>query len=1223
MTNFETHCPNCRSTYVVDMAYQGRRAVCRNCKTSFLLIPDISSESNSSADSAATRDITSERVTEDSSFSLRDILPVPSDSPPEKPLAASKSRTKTLSGTEKATSAGMERTFSENPTAEPESLTPIWKVGDVLLGVYEVLPMPNGQPYSEGGVGVVHRVYHREWDIELAVKSPKPSVFQVESGKASYERECQTWIELGLHPNIVTCYLVRRIDGIPRLFAELVPDGSLSDWIQDKRLYQGTREEVLKRIFDIAIQFAWGLDYSHKQGVLHLDIKPANVMIAGSRVKVTDFGLARAVSAAESDGISQWEGMTPGYCSPEQHEAFLYYKAGNRHGGPVITAQSDIWSWAISILAMFHGRAPCKRGGQTAHKVFEQYLRVPRAEEKPVMPPALVTLLTRCFQVQPADRPGSMDDAAEQLLMIYEQTFHEKFPRLKPSMTVSTIESLNNRAASLLDLDKLHEAKTLFSKAFRMQPWQPQVTFNQAVNSWRNGHLTDLEMLRQLETLVRLKPEEAVTHYALGLVQRERGNLGEAKQAFLKAVELDPKKEYRRHLKATDILLDHNVRCLERYPLAADDASQGNIPFVLLSEDERLILLYTASQQLLICETKTGRPLVRFRKCNLPADGDTVFSVLSEDLSWELTQEPNNVFSLIHLKDSGGNVIEFSPVTWNSASSSNGTEIRDGKLYTVDADGKPEPLTGHDGDVLSTTSTSDGCFAVSGGADKTVRLWELKNHRCLRTFRDGEGLIKAVFISRDRSFVLSLTDHAILKLWKTHILFNEPNRIRAPIMLCLVSSSEEVSQNQSILSQLQQRAKAAAENGDYTLALQIIQKAKTFPNWESMRKELNIWEMAGRFSIRHGVDEVLSHAAFHEESEVVSSVAVSADGKTAISAGSNGVITIWDTERKAATGFLEGHHDWVRSVDTTSDGRFAVSASWDQTVKLWDTASRQLLRTFYEQIRSVGQVAFSANARHVAVSSAAGRIYLFDSLSGTKITEWQAHNAAVSAVQFSRDSRALLTAGEDGKVHLWDIHRRSPIHTLETHQCPVMAAAVSTGLTRIVSGGSDGNLHICDLTQDRITPRILKGHLGSITTLLLTADDRWIFSGSKDATIRLWNMETGILQKQLKLHHSKSVTNLAINLPCNRLISSGEDQTVRVWDIEWEYVFPGWKENTPDLEAYLRVLLNAYFPEKKTVGTEINEQVFWRIRTELEYRGFGWIRPEPLWIQLHQILWGK
>src|SRR5271155_3156479 len=167
-----------------------------------------------------------------------------------------------------------------------------WQVGDVIADLYKV------QWQTQGGMGVVHRVYHQGWKIDLAVKAPRPEFVADPASMRNFETEAETWVGLGLHPNIVSCVYVRRLDGLPRVFAEWVDSGSLHDAIQSRRLYEGTPEEVLARILDVAIQFAWGLDYAHSQGLIHQDVKPLNVMLTADwTVKVTDFGLAKARAA--------------------------------------------------------------------------------------------------------------------------------------------------------------------------------------------------------------------------------------------------------------------------------------------------------------------------------------------------------------------------------------------------------------------------------------------------------------------------------------------------------------------------------------------------------------------------------------------------------------------------------------------------------------------------------------------------------------------------------------------------------------------------------------------------------------------------------------------------------------------------------------------------------------------------------------------------------------
>ncbi|HEU0105921.1 MAG TPA: protein kinase, partial [Vicinamibacteria bacterium] len=159
-----------------------------------------------------------------------------------------------------------------------------WKTGDVVLGLYEVAGL-----LGQGGMGRVYRVHHRGWGVDLAVKVPLKQALDAAGGVEAFEREAETWVNLPLHPYMVSCYYVRRLEGIPRVFAEYVDGGTLGDAIRARRLL------TLDTILDAAVQFAWGLHDAHEQGLVHRDVKPANVMMTAEGVaKVTDFGLAGA-----------------------------------------------------------------------------------------------------------------------------------------------------------------------------------------------------------------------------------------------------------------------------------------------------------------------------------------------------------------------------------------------------------------------------------------------------------------------------------------------------------------------------------------------------------------------------------------------------------------------------------------------------------------------------------------------------------------------------------------------------------------------------------------------------------------------------------------------------------------------------------------------------------------------------------------------------------------
>ena len=1323
MHKFNTKCPDCLALYTLDETFKGKVGVCQFCRKTFLLDPvaqdvqisDFSEDHPVCAPSDKTKVSSSLTVfsqdivvSDNTSFSVNsgiEIDFIENDIFVEEE-AAKNDREAVLFAEEAKSNSNQKSKAEKN-----------WEVGDIILGVYEVRSMPNGLPYAEGGVGLVHRVYHREWDIELAVKSPKPTIFQTEIGRLNYERECKTWIDLGLHPNIVTCYLARRIDGIPRLFAELMLDGSLSDWVRNGRLYQGEMIDVHKRIFDIAIQFAWGLDYAHRQGLLHLDIKPANVMISGKSVKVTDFGLSRAVAAAVDNseihpGQSNeacWEGMTPGYCSPEQYQSYLLYRAKNNSPLPQMTAQSDIWSWAISVLTMYYGRPPCKKGGQTAGKTFELFLKIPTPAKTPAMPNGIIELLRHCFQLEPENRPRSMAEISDRLINIYRDVFRESYPQKQPIMTASTAESLNNRAASLIDLGELKQAELLFGEVVRMHTWHPQASYNKIMIDWRTGKITDIEATHQIESLTNLRPDDATSWYALAQVQRERGNIEDAYHAMQRVVELEPKKEYRRHNAVIREMLTQNTRCIERFRVCPLER-----PFVFLSEDESLILFAVTPEMIGIYQTETGALYTKFRKNRIGSSSmadsellfaqtptpekvdesnvgivavdalsqqgefvtsfqsgllyemlhaDKTFSVLSNDTNWELyrTEEPDRFF--LRKTHEDAQPIAFQTVRWNvneehfrsllTADSQTNVKrlsavqltdgvpmvitARVGELPTV-TDSEETPATarpygliaqrrgrlrGHEGTVLAAHTTPDGNYAVTGGSDKTVRIWELNSRHCVRTFRGGEGYVRSLYISKNRRFMLSLADQSLLKIWDTNLLLNEPYKLRAPIMLCLVASSEVVSQNQSELAETCRQAKNMAAEGNVREAIASLEKAKKIAGWESLKKDINQWDLVGRFSNRHRIEGALCNATWHNHGDIVSSVAMSMDGKTAVSSGRAPTILVWDLLRGCCVRELTGHTDWVRSVDVTSDGRFVVSAGWDQTVRIWNVDKGELIRVFEERLRSTACVAFSPSARSVAVTTAAGQLYLFDSTNGKVTAFWSAHGGTANTLRFSRDGRHIVTGGDDGKVMLWDVAERGRNGRIVARlPAPAMAVWPVTTLSHVAVASQDGLVRLCRVDEDPDRePFEWAGHLAGVTSLIMTPDDRWLVTGSKDKTIRIWEWQKKAPAQTLKLH-SGTVSSLALDFSATRLLSTGEDETVRSWNLDWGYEFPGWQDETSLLDDYVRVLMNVYSPKANLSAIQsgvipttlqLDERLFRAVRAELEFRGFGWIKPEAVW----------
>ena len=170
-------------------------------------------------------------------------------------------------------------------------------MGDTLLETYRVV-----SDAINGGMSNVWKVHHESWDTDLAMKRPQPRYFAEGSRqrKEAFLRECENWIDLGLHPNIVSCYYVREIGGVPTVFSEWMDGGSLRDRMHDRTLYKGEGAAVQERILSIAIQTARGLAYSHARGLNHQDVKPGNLLLSKDwDAKISDFGLAMAGAVEE------------------------------------------------------------------------------------------------------------------------------------------------------------------------------------------------------------------------------------------------------------------------------------------------------------------------------------------------------------------------------------------------------------------------------------------------------------------------------------------------------------------------------------------------------------------------------------------------------------------------------------------------------------------------------------------------------------------------------------------------------------------------------------------------------------------------------------------------------------------------------------------------------------------------------------------------------------
>jgi formylglycine-generating enzyme required for sulfatase activity/serine/threonine protein kinase len=408
------------------------------------------------------------------------------------------------------------------PAAVPAS---DWLPGAVIDELYEV----RGE-LGEGGFGTVHKVYHRGWKLELAVKSLRGDRLGSRRAVESFVQEANTWVGLGLHPNIVTCYFVRVL-GAPRIFIEYMEGGSLADWLKAGKV--GGLPEAL----DAAVQIARAMAYAHGRGLVHRDLKPGNCLLTpGRMLKVTDFGLAKV--GAELDEEPEGEQPrgakiakvkeatqtgrlgTPEYMAPEQWDR-------PREAGPA----ADAWAFGVMLYELCLGRKPfCMAEDEPVDSFYARLLESNWAYEQPQgLPAVVVGLMGACLSVDPAKRPADFKNMAVVLEAAYEASAGKAYPREAVKEPPLLADTMVNQGVSMADLGRADEALRLFGEALKLDPTHPGAIYDQGVLLVDAGKLEAGELARRLEECGKTRPKEWIPRYLAALTQLLRGDMAAAR----------------------------------------------------------------------------------------------------------------------------------------------------------------------------------------------------------------------------------------------------------------------------------------------------------------------------------------------------------------------------------------------------------------------------------------------------------------------------------------------------------------------------------------------------------------------------------------------------------------------------------------------------------------------------------------------------------------------
>ncbi len=1130
------------------------------------------------------------------------------------------------------------------PESKSEASDPTWQVGDVILGTYVLRSIREGaEPhYAEGGMGRVYRVLHSGWAMDLAAKVPHGESVRDTRARQVFIDECQTWVTLALHPHVVTCYYVRRVDDIPVIFAEFVEGGSLKEWIDSRKLYKSGSQEALKRILDIAIQAAWGLHHAHQQGLVHQDVKPANIMMMlDGTAKITDFGLAKARASAGERSSTQSDrgsilvssgGMTPAYCSPEQANKQL------------LSRKTDMWSWAVSVLEMFVGEVTWPSGLAAPEVLAQHRESASEHPDVPPMPSAVANVLATCLRQNPEDRFADMAAIAVTLRELFPHVVGQEQKRAIPKMVEIRASGLNNKAISLLDLGDEVKARRLLDQAVRADPLHPEAAYNLGLLNWRSGALTDDSLLMQLSTIQTAHRNDWRPHLLASLVHLERGDVASATEILSR-----PPLSERSDLDVRDAL----KRAHALSPIAGRgdrtiSDHEGNLTDLTVTPDGRLLLSSAWDHSLRIWRL----PDLQCERVLTGHTGAVVGVTVSADGRLAL---------------SGG--LDGSVRLW---------DIATGKCLRV--------IEGKHGKIWAVAMSPDGGSGLVATDDHNVWHYDLSTGCCVRSFIGHKGLVAGMQITSDSKSLVTVSWDGTLVRWD----FTSGKAIMLVDLyadkLCAVSASpdgraalvgcEDMSLRLIDLDTGEKTGCFMGHGGEVSAVAYSPNGLRGLS--ASSDKTIRLWEIASGRCIRTFTG--------HENS--VNALAFSPDGRTAYSGSSDNTIRAWDLTIGRASPFAMSRPQQTPRLVTFGDeyktkliqARRAIEkgdigsslrlinearaipefARSGKALDLLATAGRWARRTrlnsfFPHLLQAQGRakatcLAIELNDRHAGIICGGGfheklwasgghhidrlalvgfgngEVLLLNLDQHQSVGALENQSLCVWAVNFLPGGRRCLVVPRLKPARVYDVSSRQRLdaddippgwvenRALEQDAeedkldwSPASSGVIATswdGRWRL-SSDKDDSLVLLDQKTNGEVP-LAKGSANRVSCVAMLPDGRYGFSGGYDGVVRMWDLPN---QKCVHLFegHRSHVTCVACSSDGRWLVAGGEDGSVRLWELVWDYEFPGWSEWCAEAQPQV----DAFVTRAGITGlSDWTEELQCRWLLDLQCVGYGWLRSE-------------